>query len=95
MRVTAKEMMALTPVGFWGLVRRAFGFFTDEEKEVLNYARRVKRLGLSIAKGHTILQGRPEWLRQADYQKMRALQKNVTEKKLRGKRVETKKVAGV
>lgn len=83
MKATAKEIEALVPVGFWGRVRRAFGIFTEDEKEVLRYARKVHGLAVRIAKGKTALATRPEWLRQEDYRSLRNLQKKVDGRRAR------------
>lgn len=83
MKATAKEIEALVPVGFWGKVRRAFGIFTKDEKEVLRYARKVHDLGIRIAKGRTVLVTRPEWLRQEDYRSLQSLQKKVDKRRVK------------
>lgn len=83
MKATAKEIEALVPVGFWGKVRRAFGIFTKDEKEVLRYARKVHGLAAGIAKGGTVLVTRPEWLRAEDYRSLKALQKRVEKRRAR------------
>lgn len=77
MRATAKEIEALSPVGFWGRVRRAFGLFTPEEKSELQYFRRVHCLTSRIAKGREILGPRPGWLGMEDYKALQSLQKKV------------------
>ena len=77
------EIEALSPVGFWGRVRRAFGLFTREEKSELQYLRRVHHLASQIAKGQGFLGARPGWLKIEDYKSLQMLQKKVEKTRTR------------
>ena len=81
MRATAKEIEALTPVGFWGRLRRILGIFTRDEREVLRYARRIRGVAISIRQGKTILGVRPDWMRHEDFKSLQRLQKNIYRQK--------------
>ena len=83
MRATAKEMQGLPPVNAWGRVRRAFGIFTKDEKEVLAYARKVQALAMDIVHHRKVITARPEWLRIEDYHSLQRLQKRVTTKRVK------------
>lgn len=64
-------------------VRRWLGIYTNSEREMLTYSKRIKRLSMSIMCGTKTITKRPEWMKYEDYKKMRALQKKVGNKNLK------------
>lgn len=78
-----QKNIELPPVGRWGKFRRWLGIYNREEKEVKEYAKRVKQLALQVAQGKTILTSRPDWLRKPEFDQIRSLQNKV---KLKTKR---------
>lgn len=68
------ENLGLPPTGKLGVFRRWLGIYSKEEREVLDYARKLKKTTLQIARGQLSLLSRPEWMRYEDWVKVRKLQ---------------------
>ena len=54
--------------------RRWLGIYSKEEREVLDYARKLKKTTMQIARGQLTLLSRPEWMRHEDWVEVRKLQ---------------------
>lgn len=76
------EKLGLPPTGKLGVFRRWLGIYSKEEREVLDYARKLKKTAMQIALGQLILTSRPEWMRYEDWVEARKLQ-NKLEKRRR------------
>jgi hypothetical protein len=77
-----KPAIGLAPAkNLWQGLRRWLGFYTREEREVMTYAKRIKQKTISVTYGGEIMTERPNWMRQEDYIKLRALAKKVERKK--------------
>lgn len=57
-----------------GVFRRWLGIYSKEEREVLDYARKLKKTTMRIARGQQSLLSRPEWMRHEDWVEVRKLQ---------------------
>ena len=57
-----------------GVFRRWLGIYSKEEREVLDYARKLKKTTVQIARGQQSLLSRPEWMRHEDWVEVRKLQ---------------------
>lgn len=57
-----------------GVFRRWLGIYSKEEREVLDYARKLKKTTMQIARGQLALLSRPEWMRHKDWVEVRKLQ---------------------
>ena len=57
-----------------GVFRRWLGIYSKEEREVLDYARKLKKTTMQIARGQLTLFSRPEWMRHEDWVEVRKLQ---------------------
>lgn len=68
------EKLGLPPTGKFGVFRRWLGIYSKEEREVLDYARKLKKTTMQIARGQLSLLSRPEWMRYEDWVKVRKLQ---------------------
>ena len=62
------------PTGKLGVFRRWLGIYSKEEREVLDYARKLKKITMRIARGQLTLFSRPEWMRHEDWVEVRKLQ---------------------
>lgn len=81
-----KPEAGLTPAkSAWQTFRRWLGIYTRDEKEVINYSRRLKAETLAVAMRQKVVASRPDWMRYEDYQKLRALQNKVERKNPRRK----------
>ena len=68
------EKLGLPPTGKLGVFRRWLGIYSKEEREVLDYARKLKKTTMQIARGQLTLLSRPEWMRHEDWVEVRKLQ---------------------
>ena len=68
------EKLGLPPTGKIGVFRRWLGIYSKEEREVLDYARKLKKTTMQIARGQLTLLSRPEWMRHEDWVEVRKLQ---------------------
>lgn len=71
------EKLGLPPTGKLGEFRRWLGIYSKEEREVLDYARKLnelKKTTMQIARGQLTLLSRPEWMRHEDWVEVRKLQ---------------------
>ena len=68
------EKLGLPPTGKLGVFRRWLGIYSKEEREVLDYARKLKKTTMRIARGQQSLLSRPEWMRHEDWVEVRKLQ---------------------
>ena len=68
------EKLGLPPTGKLGVIRRWFGIYSKEEREVLDYARKLKETTMQIARGQLTLSSRPYWMRYEDWREVRRLQ---------------------
>lgn len=68
------EKLGLPPTGKLGVFRRWLGIYSKEEREVLDYARKLKKTTMRIARGQLSLLSRPEWMRYEDWVEVRKLQ---------------------
>ena len=68
------EKLGLPPTGKLGGFRRWLGIYSKEEREVLDYARKLKKITMRIARGQLTLSSRPEWMRHEDWVEVRKLQ---------------------
>lgn len=68
------EKLGLPPTGKLGVFRRWLGIYSKEEREVLDYARKLKKTAMQIALGQLILTSRPKWMRHEDWVEARKLQ---------------------
>ena len=68
------EKLGLPPTGKLGVIRRWFGIYSKEEREVLDYSRKLKETTMQIARGQQSLRSRPEWMRHEDWREVRRLQ---------------------
>ncbi len=75
MYATAKEIKALGPADKATAARRALGVFTQEEKDKLQYIRRVRALGDAILTDRTPLTACPDWLKYEDYKYLLKIQR--------------------
>jgi hypothetical protein len=68
------EKLGLPPTGKIGVIRRWLGIYSKEEREVLDYARKLKKTTMQIARGQQSLLSRPYWMRHEDWVEVRKLQ---------------------
>ena len=68
------EKLGLPPTGKIGVFRRWLGIYSKEEREVLDYARKLKKTTMQIARGQQSLLSRPYWMRHEDWVEVRKLQ---------------------
>ena len=68
------EKLGLPPTGKIGVFRRWLGIYSKEEREVLDYARKLKKITMQIARGQQSLLSRPYWMRHEDWVEVRKLQ---------------------
>jgi hypothetical protein len=68
------EKLGLPPTGKLGVFRRWLGIYSKEEREVLDYARKLKKTTMQIARGQLTLFSRPGWMRHEDWVEVRKLQ---------------------
>ena len=68
------EKLGLPPTGKLGVFRRWLGIYSKEEREVLDYARKLKKTTMQIARGQQSLLSRPYWMRHEDWVEVRKLQ---------------------
>ena len=68
------EKLGLPPTGKIGVFRRWLGIYSKEEREVLDYARKLKKTTMQIARGQLTLLSRPYWMRHEDWVEVRKLQ---------------------
>ena len=68
------EKLGLPPTGKIGVIRRWLGIYSKEEREVLDYARKLKKTTMQIARGQQSLLSRPDWMRYEDWREVRKLQ---------------------
>ena len=68
------EKLGLPPTGKIGVFRRWLGIYSKEEREVLDYARKLKKTTMQIARGQQSLLSRPHWMRHEDWVEVRKLQ---------------------
>ena len=68
------EKLGLPPTGKLGVIRRWFGIYSKEEREVLDYSRKLKETTMRIARGQQNLLSRPDWMRYEDWREVRKLQ---------------------
>ena len=68
------EKLGLPPTGKLGVFRRWLGIYSKEEREVLDYARKLKKTTMQIARGQLTLLSRPKWMRHEDWVEVRKLQ---------------------
>jgi hypothetical protein len=68
------EKLGLSPTGKFGVIRRWLGIYSKEEREVLDYARKLKKTTMQIARGQLTLLSRPYWMRHEDWREVRKLQ---------------------
>jgi hypothetical protein len=68
------EKLGLFPTGKFGVIRRWLGIYSKEEREVLDYARKLKKTTMQIARGQLTLLSRPYWMRHEDWVEVRKLQ---------------------
>ena len=72
------EKLGLPPTGKLGVLRRWLGrwlgIYSKGEREVLDYARKLKKTTMQIARGQLTLLSRPEWMRHEDWVEVRKLQ---------------------
>ena len=68
------EKLGLPPTGKLGVFRRWLGIYSKEEREVLDYARKLKKTTMQIARGQLTLLSRPKWMRHEDWGEVRKLQ---------------------
>ena len=68
------EKLGLPPTGKIGVFRRWLGIYSKEEREVLDYARKLKKTTMQIARGQLTLLSRPKWMRHEDWREVRKLQ---------------------
>ena len=68
------EKLGLPPTGKIGVFRRWLGIYSKEEREVLDYARKLKKTTMQIARGQLTLLSRPKWMRHEDWVEVRKLQ---------------------
>jgi hypothetical protein len=58
-----------------GVFRRWLGIYSKEEREVLDYARKLKKTTMQIARGQLTLSSRPGWMRHEDWVEVRKLER--------------------
>lgn len=75
------EKLGLPPTGKLGVFRRWLGIYSKEEREVLDYARKLKKTTMQIARGQQSLLSRPEWMRHEDWVEVRKLQTKLERRK--------------
>ena len=68
------EKLGLPPTGKLGVFRRWLGLYSKEEREGLDYARKLKKTTMQIARGQQSLLSRPDWMRYEDWREVRKLQ---------------------
>ena len=68
------EKLWLPPTGKIGVFRRWLGIYSKEEREVLDCARKLKKITMQIARGQQSLLSRPYWMRHEDWVEVRKLQ---------------------
>ena len=71
------EKLGLPPTGKLGVFRRWLGIYSKGEREVLDYARKLKKTTMQIARGQLSLLSRPEWMRHEDWVEVRKLQTKI------------------
>lgn len=71
------EKLGLSPTGKLGVIRRWLGIYSKEEREVLDYARKLKKTAMQIARGQQSLLSRPDWMRYEDWREVRKLQTKI------------------
>ena len=69
------EKLGLPPTGKIGVFRRWLGIYSKEEREVLDYARKLKKTTMQIARGQQSLLSRPYWMRHEDWIEVRKLER--------------------
>ena len=70
----SRRWLGLPPTGKLGVFRRWLGIYSKEERDVLDYARKLKKTTMRIARGQLTLSSRPEWMRHEDWVEVRKLQ---------------------
>ena len=73
------EKLGLPPTGKLGVIRRWLGIYSKEEREVLDYARKLKTT--TIAQGQLTLLSCPDWMRYEDWREVRKLQTKLERRK--------------
>lgn len=71
------EKLGLPPTGKLGVIRRWLGIYSKEEREVLDYARKLKKTAMQIARGQLALLSRPDWMRYEGWREVRKLQTKI------------------
>lgn len=75
------EKLGLPPTGKLGVIRRWLGIYSKEEREVLDYTRKLKKTTMQIARGRLTLLSRPDWMRYEDWREVRKLQTKLERRK--------------
>lgn len=75
------EKLGLPPTGKLGVIRRWLGIYSKKEREVLDYARKLKTTAMQIARGRLTLLSRPDWMRYEDWREVRKLQTKLERRK--------------
>ena len=71
------EKLGLPPTGKLGVFRRWLGIYSKEERD---YARKLKKTTMQIARDQLTLLSRPEWMRHEDWVEVRKLQNKKLER---------------
>lgn len=76
--------LGLRPVKGFAIFRRWVGIYTQQEREVIEYNRRIKEEAIAITKGKGIAV-RPSWMRIEDFRDLRKFAQRVQRSKKYGK----------
>lgn len=85
--IDTKSNLELPEVGKWGKFRRWLGFYSRDEKEIRDYAKKIKQYMKGIADGSVILTSRPKWMREEDCRAIRKFQTKIERKNRKGRRI--------